>query len=344
MKINQRLFDHYGINTHKDLKISERCPRPFDTVLIDKQGSCYACECTSWLPQSLGNLQIKTLTEILNDPMRQHLQGAITDGTYRYCNEHQCHYIKAGKFEGDSATDVRYIRLAIDDSCNLKCPSCRDRLIFHKSGSAFDRGIRLADRINDWLAVYDRPVQVHIGSDGDPFASHIYRHFMEHTPHRNTIRYSVMTNGLMFDEFHHKVPNVMSNLDELAVSIDGATKTTYEALRLGGRWDKILSNLQSIADSKVKNNFTFSLHMVVQQDNWWEMVDMIRIAKRYGADQVYFNNIKDWNTGLDHSGQMFSDLDEFKSMCREINNRSERFENARKYLIKGFDNDILKLS
>ena len=84
--------------------------------------------------------------------------------------------------------------------------------------------------------------------------------------------------------------------------------------------------------------------MVVQQDNWWEMVDMIRIAKRYGADQVYFNKIKDWNTGLDHSGQMFSDLDEFKSMCREINNRSERFENARKYLIKGFDNDILKLS
>ena len=42
--INKRLFEHYGINTNKDLKIQNRCPRPYDTVLIDKQGSCYACE------------------------------------------------------------------------------------------------------------------------------------------------------------------------------------------------------------------------------------------------------------------------------------------------------------
>ena len=34
--INQRLFDHYDIDTGKDLHIHTRCPRPFDTVLIDK--------------------------------------------------------------------------------------------------------------------------------------------------------------------------------------------------------------------------------------------------------------------------------------------------------------------
>ena len=62
--INQRLFDHYGIDTNKDLKIKEICPRPFDTLLIDKQGSCYACECQAWLPQSVGNLQIKELQDI----------------------------------------------------------------------------------------------------------------------------------------------------------------------------------------------------------------------------------------------------------------------------------------
>ncbi len=41
--INKRLFDHYGIDTNKDLKIKSVCGRPYDTVLIDKQGSCYAC-------------------------------------------------------------------------------------------------------------------------------------------------------------------------------------------------------------------------------------------------------------------------------------------------------------
>ena len=93
--INQRLFDWYKIDTSKNLKIRNHCPRPFDTILIDKNGSCYACECTAWLPQSIGNLQIKTLDEIISSPMHEHLQKSIIDGTYRYCNENQCSYIRA---------------------------------------------------------------------------------------------------------------------------------------------------------------------------------------------------------------------------------------------------------
>ena len=81
--INQRLFERYNIDTSKDLGIQTICSRPFDTVLIDKMGSCYACECTAWLPQSIGNLQVRTLDEILNTDMRKHLQGSVSDGTYR---------------------------------------------------------------------------------------------------------------------------------------------------------------------------------------------------------------------------------------------------------------------
>ena len=66
--INQRLFDHYSIDTTKNLRGVNRCMRPFDTVLIDKRGSCYACECTAWLPQSIGNLQLKPLEEPMHIP------------------------------------------------------------------------------------------------------------------------------------------------------------------------------------------------------------------------------------------------------------------------------------
>ena len=143
--INQRLFDHYGINTNKDLKITKICPRPFDTVLIDKQGSCYACECTAWLPQSIGNLQIRSLDDIIGSDVQRHLQNSITDCTYRYCNEHQCSYIKTGAVLHGQPDRIRHLRLAIDDSCNLRCPSCRKGMIFHKEGSAYNLGIRLAD-------------------------------------------------------------------------------------------------------------------------------------------------------------------------------------------------------
>ena len=302
--INQRLFDQYHIDTNKDLGINTRCPRPFDTVLIDKQGSCYACECTAWLPQSIGNLQVQSLAQVLSSKMAGHLQDSILDGTYRYCNNQQCAWLLDKKNPTGWRQDaperiIRHLRLAIDDSCNLRCPSCRKNLIFHKEGSAHSLGIRLADRINEWLYDYDGPLQVHIGSDGDPFASHVYRHFMEQTPERDNIKYSVLTNGLMFKEFHTRVPYVMKNMQELGVSIDGASRETYEKLRLGGRWDKILEALESISQQKQKHNFRFILHFVVQKANYHEMEDIIALGRQYGADRVYLNRITDWQTFAD---------------------------------------------
>ncbi len=316
--INKRLFEHYGIDTNKDLQINKSCARPFDTVLIDKMGSCYACECTSWLPQSIGNLQVKSLSEILDSDVRRHLQSSILDGTYRYCNNQQCSYLRNMKFYQQRVPQIKHLRLAIDDSCNLRCPSCRNGLIFHKEGSAYNLGVRLADSINDWLHDYDQPVKVHIGSDGDPFASHVYRHFMEQTPERDNIKYSLLTNALMFKEFHHRIQNVIRNLDDLGVSIDGASRDTYEKLRLGGRWDKINENLECIAELKNKHNFKLGLHMVVQADNWHEMDDMLALAHKHKADRVYFNKIEDWNTNLDMERQKFTHLAEFIEMAKRV--------------------------
>ena len=294
--INKRLFEQYNINTGKDLKIKKICPRPYDTVLIDKQGSCYACECQSWLPQSIGNLQIKSLEEIIGGEMHQHLQSSITDGTYRYCNEHQCSYIKSGVVLHGQPDRIQHLRLAIDDSCNLRCPSCRKGMIFHKEGSAYNLGIKLADKINEWLYDYKHPIQVHIGSDGDPFASHVYRHFMDQTPERDNIKYSILTNALMLKDFAPRVPYVIRNLNELGVSIDGATKDTYEKLRLGGRWEKINENLEYISELKDKHGFRFIMHFVVQKNNYHEMEDIVMLGEKYNADRVWFSRIQDWNT------------------------------------------------
>ena len=327
--INQRLFDHYHIDTTKHLNIAKTCGRPFDTILIDKQGSCYACECTSWLPQSIGNLQIKTLQEIIGGDMHQHLQSSIHDNTYRYCNEHQCSYIKGGRLWDTGATHIHHLRLAIDDSCNLRCPSCRKGMIFHKEGSAYNLGIRLADRINDWLYSYEHPIQVHMGSDGDPFASHVYRHFMEQTPRRDNIKYSILTNGLMFKEFHTSVPDVIGNLQELGVSIDGATKETYEKLRLGGRWEKILEGLECMAEQKRKHGFRFILHFVVQKDNYHEMETIIDLGEQYGADRVWLNKIEDWGTSDDFHTQDIWGTPAYKeqlsNVISRIHKRNDRF-------------------
>ena len=141
---------------------------------------------------------------------------------------------------------------------------------------------------------------------------------MEQTPVRDNIEYSILTNGLMFKEFYNTVPHVINNLQELGVSIDGASRETYEKLRLGGKWEKIIEGLECMAALKKKKDFRFNFHFVVQQDNWHELEAMLDLGHRYGVDRVYFNKIEDWNTGIDFKLQNFTQLDEFKNTIRRV--------------------------
>jgi len=316
--INHRLFDWYNINTDKNLNIINRCPRPFDTVLIDKQGSCYLCECTAWLPQSVGNLFSNSLEEILNSDTAKILQNSITDGSYRYCNSKQCAYLLTLD-SGDTVQwnndipnkQIRHIRLAIDDSCNLSCPSCRKEKIFLKKGKLFEMRLQLVDKILDFLKHQEHPIQVHIGSDGDPFASLIYRRFMTRARELSHLKYSIQTNGLLLKKNFHKFKHITDNLTRIGISIDGATKNTYETLRRGGIFELLLENLEFLKSIKT---FNIHLHFVVQQHNYHEIEPLIDLGLRYSVDKIFLNRITDWNTLKNFKTHSVADKDHLENI------------------------------
>jgi MoaA/NifB/PqqE/SkfB family radical SAM enzyme len=293
--INTRLFDWYGIDLHKNLNIQNKCPKPFDTVLIDKVGSCYLCECTAWLPQSVGNLHKKSLYEIFNSRIAKTLRNSIIDHSYRYCNSNQCQWIQKNIVENyeNNIPKISKIRLAIDDSCNLACLSCRQSKIFLKKGNMLKMRLFLADRINEYLKNVNN-VNIHIGSDGDPFVSLVYRHFMRGVPDNESFSFNIQTNGLLIKKMFGRLSNIFNRLKELNISIDGATKKTYELLRKGGNFDLLLENLQFI--KQYHKNFQINFHMVVQKLNWHEMSEMINLAEKFNVDKVWFNKIQNWNT------------------------------------------------
>ncbi len=317
--INQRLFTHYNIDTAKDLAIPTTCARPYDTLLIDSWGSCFVCECQAWLPQSVGNLHRNTIPEILNSAMTREMQNSVTDGTYRYCNNHQCMYIKKGDIRPvTQGRALQHLRLAIDDSCNLSCPSCRQSQIFLKSGKMFDMRMRLVDRLIQFLEQRSDPLKIHIGSDGDPFASLIYRRFMRKVPDLDNLSYSFQTNGLLIKQMYPRVRNIFEKLHTLNISIDGASKSTYESLRRGGSWKKINDNLQFVSGLKHRHGFKLELHMVVQASNWHEMMDMCELGSKIGADHVVLNRIENWQTYGDFDKHRVPDTADVRELLDQV--------------------------
>jgi len=295
--IDLRLFNWYGIDTQKNLKIKDVCARPFDTILIGKNGSCFICECTAWLPQSIGNLYKQDLESILSSSLRKHIQTTVQDGSFRLCNSNQCSYI-LGNYVSNTEyrknKSLENIRLAIDDSCNLSCPSCRKKKIFLTSGKNFKMRLTLADKILKFLENNkEKKFNVHIGSDGDPFASIVYRYFMMKTKNLKNLKYSIQTNGLLIKKNFYKFKHILENLNKIGISIDGATKKTYESLRVGGKFEKIIENLEFLKEIK---NFDTHLHFVVQQKNYHEIEKIIELGLKYNVDKIYLNKITDWNT------------------------------------------------
>ncbi len=244
--------------------------------------------------------------------MSKHLQNSIIDGSYRYCNEKNCSYILAQETQEYHfkkripESKNKTLRLAIDDSCNLQCPSCRNKKIFEKSGSKFNSRIRLADKIIDYISGSKDTIDVHVGSDGDPFASLIYRYFIRKTKNFDNIKYSIQTNGLLIKKMYDKNKTMFDKLKVLNLSIDGASAATYENLRLGGKFENIIDNLEFITKIS-KKNFLLILHVVLQKKNFKEIFTFIDMAKKYNFDRIYFNKIQNWNTNLNYAEENIFD-------------------------------------
>jgi len=314
--INRRLFTEYGIDTEKNLRIAPRCARPFDTLLVDQWGSCFVCECQAWLPQSVGNLHRNTIPEILDSALTREMQASVSDGTYRYCNNRLCTWIQTNNIDHVQHERLSQLRLAIDNSCNLSCPSCRKEKIFLYKGRMFDMRMQLMRKIVEYIRTHETPLRIHIGSDGDPFASVIYRAFMREVPDKPNLSYTFQTNGLLFRQMFPRVRQVIEKTFRIAVSIDGATQATYERLRRGGSWNKIRRNLDFMGEHK-HLGYLFQLHMVVQRDNWREMPAMLQLGHDVGADQVNFSPIADWNTFEDFGSKQVPDTEEFRHIVEQ---------------------------
>ncbi|MBI5251353.1 MAG: SDR family NAD(P)-dependent oxidoreductase [Desulfomonile tiedjei] len=96
-----------------------------------------------------------------------------------------------------------------------------------------------------------------------------------------------LTNGLLLTE-KITLNLLASGLDWICVSMDGASKETYERIRIGSDFDRVCENVARIARMRSGPAPKIMINFVLMRMNFHEAEDMIRLAARLGADQVNF--------------------------------------------------------
>lgn len=287
----------------KDLKLKGKyCYHPFNSVTIDTRGECFVCVCQAWLPISVGNiLDFNSLTEIVQSPKAREIQSSIVDGTYKYCDQHTCHLIARNELETrlDHRPDtVNWIVFAIDDSCNLTCPSCRTEMIFVNKGEEFEHRMKISNHITKLIQEHHQFLRFTLSGDGDPFASHVYRNILENLQltKDDQVEIEIVTNGILAKSHWDRMTGVHNHVTRFKISFDAGSPEVYAITRRGGDWNKLIESSEYIIKWKQKNYSDMEIvaNFVVQTSNYKDIHNYVNITKKLGFDEIAFQKVVDW--------------------------------------------------
>lgn len=299
------IFIQRGMDFNKNLNLKGLyCYHPFNTITIDKFGDVYVCTCQAWLPISVGKIwEFESLNDCVRSPRAREIQASIIDGTFKYCDNKTCGLIKNRdglKKEINHKPDgVNWINFAIDPSCNLSCPSCRKEFIFYKEGEEYDKKIKITNHLIKLINNHDEWLKFSLSNDGDPFASLVYRHFLNNLNLRDRplTEIELVTNGILLESHWDKVKHLNRNIIRIKISFDAGNEHDYNLTRKGD-WNKLLNSSKFIANWKKNNNPVMKLtsNFVVQKLNFRSMIDYIKLCDNLGFNEINFQKINDWGT------------------------------------------------
>lgn len=307
------------------------CTNPFEYLEIHSKDKAYLC-CPSWLPIQL---DMNNIVEEWNSPKVLEARQSALEGHYKECTEH-CPLL-AGAGRNNVCLGERplitpgptRVKFCFDRECNLYCTSCRpaqecltpvqraeNKEIIEKIEKLFGHTITRVD----------------LSGSGDPFFSKTLREWLmgvspEKYPNLNYIH--LHTNGLLWTPLMwSRIDNAVPYIKSAEISIDAATKKTYESIRRGGNWEKLQENLKFI-DTVGLNYITLSF--VVQEGNYRELeafYDMCASNFKRTEFSVRYAQILDWGVPNFNKLNCFSSIIKVEKIKEQVQELESKYNNV----------------
>jgi wyosine [tRNA(Phe)-imidazoG37] synthetase (radical SAM superfamily) len=302
-------------------------PFGFTEITHDRQTLC----CSGWLTKDIGSN--KNLKENWDNDTANEIRESVLDGSFKYCKKDTCPFlstvinsgIPTGPILSKKQLDIvgvntleeykntypikgaeetfgypntpTQFKVVWDSTCNLACPSCRPNFITNSEGNT----LNTEEIIQNIITNYGRGVhQMTMSGYGDPFYSTGLFNFLQNIKSEDWPKLQnihLHTNALLWNSRNWDIiKNSHKWIQSAEISIDAATKETYQIVRRGGKWDLLLKNLEFISTLGLRE-ITFSY--VVQKDNYKEMIDFYKLIKKIFIDSnikilFYYYKILDW--------------------------------------------------
>jgi len=160
------------------------------------------------------------------------------------------------------------------NACNLKCPMCGRNWMKEKIGYL---DWQLFKKIIDQGAKYHLP-SVKLNYRGEPLLHSELAKMVRYAKEKGILEVQFNTNGLLLDG--KKAEELIeAGIDRIIFSFDAASKETYEKIRKGSNYEKVVANIKNLVkrrDEKGLKRPLIRVQMVKMKENEKEVEDFVR--------------------------------------------------------------------
>ncbi len=163
--------------------------------------------------------------------------------------------------------------------CNLKCPGCPTGcgiLKRPKGYMTFDNFKKIIDECKKSLEM------VMLWNYGEPFLNKDLFKMIKYARNKG-IKVVTSTNA-------HFLPGkidelIDSQINKIMISLDGASKATYEKYRQNGNFETVIASIKELCAKKDKN-ILVELQFIIMRHNEHEVEDIKQMAKKLEVDKL----------------------------------------------------------
>jgi MoaA/NifB/PqqE/SkfB family radical SAM enzyme len=184
-----------------------------------------------------------------------------------------------------------YVQIEPVGQCNLRCTMCP--IQFRRDGPPYGPPAFMSfESFTALLDGFEGLEDLHLQGLGEPTMHPRFFDMVEAAAARG-IRVTTNTNFTLITP-RRAERLARSSLARVHVSIDGARAETYEAIRLRGRFDHVLRNLERFVaarDALGRRTPALQIVMVLMRRNLDELPDVVRLAHRFGAETLFAQHL-----------------------------------------------------
>lgn len=270
------------------------CAAPWRGLHINPRGDVKTC--CAGDPNMLGNLNDRTIEQILHGPVMQEIRQSIRQGKpHDYCyncvqaerygrSERDWHNNVSSEFDCTHASDTEHVPTLIDvrwnTTCNLSCnycaPACSSKWAALKK-IPFKSGARpYYEQVCDYLEQHKNNIREVALVGGEPLLLPENERLLDVIPGDCVV--TLITNVAV--EFkNNKIFQKLSQRNRVgwSLSFDNIGQR-FEYVRYGGKWDLLQQNLDQIQDL-MKQGHWGGIHAVYNIYNATRLIEFTKFAR-----------------------------------------------------------------